>query len=356
MKALITISLISASVCTRPSSCSRVNRITSPGSVTRARINERRARIMLASPVNWPGPWTATSVSPRLDGRMISISPALTTKNGTIGSPASMSTSPRAIGRTTPCVAIRAIWTGVRVGNMSASCEALTGGVKRTGAATDVHSGAHDGCVDDVLRDEPDLQLVATDHIAHEQIVGPVVARLAGQAGHRARFLDHDLVCVQEARDLHGRLLAALRRPRYQRRLGDVVRRRDAHASEQLDPLCNRVDQLALFCRMFVEQQVELIEARTRHLPMMLLVEVAQGHGVSEDLVQILNRLLARRFRQRDWHAHKMSVGLDLGRVLMRRRRRADHDCFCVERLHMDLLVTDIAVAGGYSIRVNDAS
>ena len=89
---------------------------------------------------------------------------------------------------------------------------------------------------------------------------------------------------------------------------------------------------------------------------MMLLVEVAQGHGVSEDLVQILNRLLARRFRQRDWHAHKMSVGLDLGRVLMRRRRRADHDCFCVERLHMDLLVTDIAVAGGYSIRVNDAS
>ena len=67
---------------------------------------------------------------------MISTSPAVTTKNGTMGSPASIRTSPRAIERATPCVAMRAIWAGVSVGNMSASCEALTGGVDRTDSAT----------------------------------------------------------------------------------------------------------------------------------------------------------------------------------------------------------------------------
>src|SRR4051812_2894938 len=42
---------------------------------------------------------------------------------------------------------------------------------------------AHHRHVDDVLGDEPDLQLVAADDLADDQVVGPVVAALAGDAG-----------------------------------------------------------------------------------------------------------------------------------------------------------------------------
>src|SRR5690349_5707767 len=105
--------------------------MTSPGALATARINDRRPRIRLASPVNLPGPCTAIRLSPLRVGWMISISPRVTTKNGTTWAPASMRTSPRAIGRVTPDFAIRAICAVVSVGNINASCEASTNGVER---------------------------------------------------------------------------------------------------------------------------------------------------------------------------------------------------------------------------------
>ena len=73
---------------------------------------------MLTSPVNWPGRWTATSVSVAPEVRTISSRPAVTTKNGTGCAPASTSTSPPRTGRTDPCAAIRAICAGVSIGNV----------------------------------------------------------------------------------------------------------------------------------------------------------------------------------------------------------------------------------------------
>ena len=79
----------------------------------------------------------ATSESPRLEGRTISISPALTTKNGTSVWPSSTRTSPRVIGRVTPWEATRAICAGVSVGNMSDALAALMRGVERRVPVTD---------------------------------------------------------------------------------------------------------------------------------------------------------------------------------------------------------------------------
>src|SRR5262245_11917185 len=71
--------------------------------------------------------------SPILEGRITSISPAFTTKNGTSVWPPSINTSPRVIGRITPWEAIRAICAELTVGNMSAAFGALERSVDRVG-------------------------------------------------------------------------------------------------------------------------------------------------------------------------------------------------------------------------------
>src|ERR1700730_9099128 len=60
--------------------------------------------------------------------------------------------------------------------------------------------------VHEVLGHEPDLQLVAPDDVADEQIVGTVVAAFGGQARHRMGLLQDDLVGVEKARNLNGDL------------------------------------------------------------------------------------------------------------------------------------------------------
>jgi hypothetical protein len=58
--------------------------------------------------------------------------------------------------------------------------------------------GVHEWNIHDVLGHEPYLQLVAADHVAHDEIVGAVVARISGLPSHRARLLEDNLVCVQQ--------------------------------------------------------------------------------------------------------------------------------------------------------------
>ena len=53
---------------------------------------------------------------------------------------------------------------------------------------------------------------VWTDDVAHDQVVGAVVAVFGGQPRHRACFFEDDLVRVQQTGDLHGRFLAAFGR------------------------------------------------------------------------------------------------------------------------------------------------
>jgi hypothetical protein len=45
---------------------------------------------------------------------------------------------------------------------------------------------------------------------------------------------------------------------------------------------------------VLVEEQVQLVEGRPGHLPVMLLVQIGQRDGVGEQLIQVLDALLAR--------------------------------------------------------------
>src|SRR5262245_41539270 len=119
----------------------------------------------------------------------------------------------------------------------------------------------------DVLGHKPSLQLVAPNDIAHDQIVGSIIAGVRRKARHRARFLEDDFMRVQQAGDLHGHFLAAFGWPRDQGHFGHVRRHGDAHAAQHLDPFGNRVDELILLAVMFVEEQMQLIERWPRELP-----------------------------------------------------------------------------------------
>ena len=140
---------------------------------------------------------------------------------------------------------------------------------------------------------EPDLQLVAADYAADDQIIRAIVAAFSRATCHRACFLQHDLMRVQQPRNLNRYFFAPLRRSWNHRRLGHVVGHGDADAAEELDSLCDGIDQLVLLVMMFVEQQMQLIERRPRHLPVVFLVQVAQCHGVRKELVEIFDALFA---------------------------------------------------------------
>src|SRR5678816_3362875 len=101
-------------------------------------------------------------------------------------------------------------------------------------------------CSHDVLRDEPHLQFVCPDHVAHQQIVRALVVTRRGVACHCACFIEDDLVRVQQARHLYRHCLSTLWRTGDQGRLGDVVCHRDAHSPEELDALRDGVHQRVL--------------------------------------------------------------------------------------------------------------
>jgi len=158
---------------------------------------------------------------------------------------------------------------------MSASREALDGSRGRRSSVTSLC--ANERRVDNVFRDEPHLQFVSPDDVADQQVVGPIVARLRGATSHRAGFLDHDFVRVKQTRDLDRRLFAPAGRPRDERRLGDVVRHRDADTAEQLDTFRDRIDELVLLGGQLGRWVVAA--GRPRHLPvisgLMFLVGLA---------------------------------------------------------------------------------
>jgi hypothetical protein len=54
----------------------------------------------------------------------------------------------------------------------------------------------------------------------------------------------------------------------------------DCHPAKLLDPFGQRVNQFQLLASVLVEQQMQLLEGRATHLPVMLLVQAVENHGV----------------------------------------------------------------------------
>src|SRR6266446_2389829 len=65
-----------------------------------------------------------------------------------------------------------------------------------------------------------------------------------------------------------------------------MTRITDGNSAERLDPLGDLIDQLDLLAGVFVQQEVELVESRPSHEPMMFLVERKKDLRVRQDLVQ----------------------------------------------------------------------
>ncbi len=62
-----------------------------------------------------------------------------------------------------------------------------------------VASDADGGGIDQVLGEEPDLELIGADDLAHEQVVGAIVAGFLGLLGHGAGFAEKELVRFEKA-------------------------------------------------------------------------------------------------------------------------------------------------------------
>src|SRR4029453_17355298 len=114
-------------------------------------------------------------------------------------------------------------------------------------------------------------------------------------------------------------------------RLRDIVCHRDAHAAQELYALGDLVDELVLLVVVLVEQEMQLIKSRAGDLPMMFLVQISKGDRVGQELVEVVNALFARLFRQRDRHPHEMHKRLNLVSLLMSQRRGSFQNGFGFE-------------------------
>ena len=149
--------------------------------------------------------------------------------------------------------------------------------------------------VGEVFSQKPDVELVRAQDTAHEEIIRAVVPVVGGGLGRLPDFPDHDLVGLEQPRELNGRLLPATGRPGNAGGLGDIGGHRDAEASERLDSRGDVVDELHLLLAVFVEEPVKLMEGPARELPVVLLVEVAERHRIGENLIQVLHAVRGDR-------------------------------------------------------------
>src|SRR5258706_7335542 len=73
---------------------------------------------------------------------------------------------------------------------------------------------------------------------------------------------------------------------------------------------------LVLLVIVLIEEEMELIKRGAGNLPVMFLVQVAKRHRVGQQLIEIVDALFARVFRQGNRHSDQVAERLDLVRVL----------------------------------------
>ena len=162
-----------------------------------------------------------------------------------------------------------------------------------------------------MLAEEPGLQFVGTEDVADDEVVGALVAGLAGGFGDVEAALDDEFVGLEEAGDLDGDLFPAAGRAWDAGGLACIGAHGDGDAAEELNALADGVDHLELLVEVLIEEEVKLVEGRAGDLPVVLLVHVAQGDGVGEELVQLGDHVGAHLGTERVRHV------LDDGAVLL---------------------------------------
>src|SRR6266436_3049995 len=107
-----------------------------------------------------------------------------------------------------------------------------------------------------MLLDKPRLLLVGANHLAHQEVIGTVVAERGSTPRRHSHAVQNALVSIDQPYKLQQWLLAVPRRAHERRRFRDVGRHRDGDPAQGLDPSRDRVDQLLLLTMMLVEKQV----------------------------------------------------------------------------------------------------
>src|SRR3954447_13075014 len=122
---------------------------------------------------------------------------------------------------------------------------------------------------------EPALQFVGADHLADDQVVRPFVAGTRRLASQGTGFLQDSFMRRAHPLQLVNRALDPPGRARQPRLLGDVGSHGERNTAESLHTLRERVHDALLLRVVFVEQEVQLIEAGAGRLPVRLLVQIA---------------------------------------------------------------------------------
>ena len=136
-----------------------------------------------------------------------------------------------------------------------------------------------------MLGDEPDLELMAAEHLAHEEVVGPIVAVL-GRSLDRVANLARMISWASRRRESMagtsstpvGGSGTSSPRPRGSGR--------QPPRPQGLDPLSQEVDHLELLVSVLIQQEVQLVEGMPPYQPVVLLVEAMQDDAVGQDVVQ----------------------------------------------------------------------
>ena len=101
---------------------------------------------------------------------------------------------------------------------------------------------------------KPDLKFIATQHVAHEEVVRAIIAQFRSAPCQLAGFPNDDLVGIQQTRQLNRNFFPTTRRSLDLRGFCHIRRHSDAHAAKELNAFRNRVHQLNLLIEVFVEQ------------------------------------------------------------------------------------------------------
>src|SRR5437899_1579794 len=128
---------------------------------------------------------------------------------------------------------------------------------------------------------------------------------------------------LEQPGKLHRNFLTATRGPRDLGRFRHVRSHGNADAAEELYAFSDGVNQLDLFPEVLVEKQVQLIEGLAGNLPVVLLVEIPERHGIGEDLVQHLDAFCADSLLEAYRQPGDFPEFLNLRCTLMRDRPRA---------------------------------
>lgn len=174
-----------------------------------------------------------------------------------------------------------------------------------------------------MLGQEPHLRLAGADDAGDEQVGAALVALRRDPGGGVPRVDQDPLVRVEEPRQHDGDRLHAVRRPGNRRQLGDVARVSDRDAAEALDPLGQLVHDGQLGLGVLVQHEVERVEGRPAHEPVVLLVEGVQDLRVGEYAVQPLTGVHAGVVAEADRQLLERAERLGLLALLVQQRLAA---------------------------------